>query len=374
MVRELIAQFEALDDPRCDRKVEHKLVDVLVIAVCAVLAEAASFEDIALYGRCKRLWLERFLELPNGIPSHDTFRRVLMLVEPDAFERCFLRWVRAVFRPDEGAPRQVAVDGKVVRRSFDRRRGRSPLQLVSAYATEHGLVLAQRATETQGGELAALPELLDGLDLRGCLVSLDALACQPAVAERIVSRGADYLVTLKANRRKAHAEVKGWFATHAFAPGAPLSPCSDAFEESHGRLVRRRVFACPDVGALATLKDWPGLKAVLAVETIRGVTGAGKVTAEIRHYLSSAPLPPEALAAAIRKHWAIENGLHWVLDVGFREDASRVRDRTAARNLALLRKIALNLARADGSPKASLKGKRKHAAWDDAFMAKLITG
>ncbi len=144
MVRELIAQFEALDDPRCDRKVEHRLVDVLVIAVCPVLAEAASFEDIALYGRCKRLWLERFLELPNGIPSHDTFRRVLMLIDPDAFERCFLRWVRAVFRPDEDAPRQVAVDGKAVRRSFDRRRGRSPLHLVSAYATEHGLVLAQR--------------------------------------------------------------------------------------------------------------------------------------------------------------------------------------------------------------------------------------
>ena len=374
MVRELIAQFEALDDPRCERKVEHKLVDVLVIAVCAVLAEAGSFEDIALYGRCKRLWLDQFLALPNGIPSHDTFRRVLLLIDPDAFERCFLGWVRAVFRPDAGAPRQVAVDGQVVRRSFDRRRGRSPLHLVSAYATEHGLVLAQRATEAKGGELAVLPELIDGLDLTGCLVSLDALACQPAVAEQIVSRGADYLVTLKANRRKAHAEVKGWFAAHAFAPGARLCPCSDAFDESHGRLVRRRVFACPDVGAFATLKDWPGLKAVLAVETIRGVTSAGKVTAEIRHYLSSAPLPSEVLAAAIRKHWAIENGLHWVLDVGFREDASRVRDRNAARNLALLRKIALNLARADGSLKASLKGKRKYAVWDDAFMAKLITG
>ena len=374
MLEALITEFEAIEDPRCAWKVEHRLVDILVIAVCAVVGEAESFEDIALYGRCKHDWLQRFLELPGGIPSHDTFRRVLMLIDPDAFERCFLGWVRAVFRPDEGAPRQVAVDGKVVRRSFDRRRGRSALHLVSAYATEHGLVLAQRATEAKGGELAVLPELIDGLDLTGCLVSLDALACQPAVAERIVSRGADYLVTLKANRRKAHAEVKGWFAAHAFAPGARLGPCSDAFDKSHGRLVRRRVFACPDIGAFATLKDWPGLKAVLAVETIRGVTGAGQVTAEIRHFVSSANAAPEALAAAIRKHWAIENGLHWVLDVGFREDASRVRDRTAARNLALLRKIALNLARADGSLKASLKGKRKYAAWDDAFMAKLIAG
>jgi hypothetical protein len=155
-----------------------------------------------------------------------------MLIDPDAFERCFLGWVRAVFRPDEGAPRQVAIDGKAVRRSFDRKHGRSPLRLVSAYATEHGLVLAQRATEAKGGELAVLPELLDGLDLEGCLVSLDALACQPAIAERVVRRGGDYLMTLKANRRKAHAEVRDWFATNAFALGTPLRPCFDAFDEA----------------------------------------------------------------------------------------------------------------------------------------------
>jgi predicted transposase YbfD/YdcC len=345
-----------------------------VIAVCAVLGEAESFEDIALYGRCKRAWLGTFLALPNGIPSHDTFRRVLMLVDPDAFERCFLAWVRAAFRSDEDGPRQVAVDGKTVRRSFDRERGRSPLHLVSAYATERGLVLAQRATEGKGGELAVLPDLLDGLDLEGCLVSLDALGCQPEVAQRISGRGGDYLLALKGNRRKAHAEVKAWFATEAFALGAPLRPSLDAFDDGHGRLVRRRVFACPDVSVFATLTDWPGLAAVPAVETIRGIPGRGRVTAEIRHYLSSARLPPERLAAAIRDHWRIENGLHWVLDVTFREDASRVRERNAARNLALLRRIALNLARADASLKASLKGKRKYAGWDDTFMATLIAG
>ncbi len=235
-------------------------------------------------------------------------------------------------------------------------------------------MLAQRATDANRGELTVLPDLLDGLDLEGCLVSLDALACQPSVAERIVGRGGDYLITLKGNRKKAHAEAKAWFAANAFAPGAPLRPFVDAFDDGHGRLVRRRVFACPDVGVLTNLKDWPGLSAVLAVETIRGVDGTGKVTAQIRHYLSSAKLPPEGLAAAIRKHWRIENGLHWVLDVGFGEDQSRVRERNAARNLALLRKIALNLARADTSLKASLKGKRKSAAWDDTFMAALIAG
>jgi predicted transposase YbfD/YdcC len=374
MLDALIKELAAIEDPRCGWKVGHRLLDILVIAVCAVLGEAESFEDIALYGRCKREWLEGFLELPNGIPSHDTFRRVLMLIDPAAFERCFLAWVRAVFRPEGGAPRQVAIDGKTVRRSFDLRKGHSPLHLVSAYATEGGIVLAQRATETKGGELAVLPDLIDGLDLEGCLVSLDALACQPGIAERIAGRGGDYLLALKGNRRKAHAEVKAWFAAGAFALGAPLRPCFDAFDESHGRLVRRRVFACTDLAPFATLRDWPGLATVVAVETIRGIPGRGKVTAEIRHYLSSARLPPEALAAAIRSHWRVENGLHWVLDVGFREDASRVRERNAARNLALLRKIALNLARADASLKASLKGKRKYAGWDDTFMATLMAG
>jgi predicted transposase YbfD/YdcC len=374
MLEALISAFETIEDPRCEWKVEHRLLDILVIAVCAALGEAESFEDIALYGRCKRRWLEGFLELPNGIPSHDTFRRVLMLVDPDAFERSFLGWVRTVFRPGGDGPRQVAIDGKTVRRSFDLRKGRSPLHLVSAYATEGGIVLAQRATETKGGELAVLPDLLDGLDLAGCLVSLDALACQPAIAERVVGRGGDYLLALKGNRKKAHAEVKAWFAANAFALDAPLRPCFDAFDDGHGRLGRRRVFACADLAPFATLKDWPGLATVVAVETIRGIPGRGEVKAEIRHYLSSARLPPEALAAAIRNHWRVENGLHWVLDVTFREDASRVRERNAARNLALLRKIALNLARADATLKASLKGKRKYAGWDDAFMAALIAG
>ena len=374
MLEALITELETIEDPRCGWKVEHRLIDVLVIAVCAVIGEAESFEDIALYGRCKRDWLQRFLELRGGIPSHDTFRRVLMLVDPDRFERCFLGWVRSVFQPDATAPRQIAIDGKTVRRSFDRRSGRSPLHLVSAYATEHGLVLAQRAAEEKKGELTVLPELLDGLDLRSCLVSLDALACRPEIAERIVGRGGDYLITLKGNQRKVHAEVRDWFAANAFALGAPLRPCFDAFDDGHGRLVRRRVFACSDVDAFAALKDWPELAVVLAVEIIRGVNGKGKVTAEIRHYLSSAKFPPEVLAAAIRNHWRVESGLHWVLDVGFREDASRVRERNAARNLALLRRIALNLARADSTLKASLKGKRKHAGWDNAFMATLIAG
>lgn len=397
MIEGLVEQLAALDDPHCAGKVEHRLVDVLVIAVCAVVAEAETFEDIALYGRCKESWLREFLELPGSVPSHDTFRRVLMLIDPDAFERCFLAprpaplaapsetdrcaMVRDAFPPDNGSdagaaagPEQTAVDGKMVRHPFDRRHGRSPLHLVSAFAVGRGLVLAQRAVDGKGGETSALPAMLDGLRLDDCLVSLDALSCRREVAEHIVSRGADYLLTLKANQGKVHDEVRAWFAAHAFDRGAELRPCFDAFDDTHGRLVHRRVFACPDASGFATLRGWPGLAMVFAAETIRGVNGTGIVTAEIRHYLSSSTAPPEVLAQAIRRHWAIENGQHWVLDVTFGEDRSRVREQNAARNLALLRRIALNLLRADASLKASLKGKRKVAAWNDTYMARLLRG
>jgi predicted transposase YbfD/YdcC len=246
--------------------------------------------------------------------------------------------------------------------------------LVSAFAVEHGLVLAQRATGAKRGEPAALPGLLDGLELRGCLVSLDALACRPAIAEHVTVRGGDHLLALKANRKKAHAEVNRWFEANAFSLGGSLRPRFDAFDEGHGRLGRRRVFACTGLDALPALEGGPRLTTVPAVEDTRGVNGTGKVTARIRYYLTSGKQQPEKLAVAIRRHWMIENGLHWVLDVGFHEDASRVRERTAARNLALLRRIALNLARADTTLKASLEGKRKSAAWDNTFMATLIKG
>ena len=281
---------------------------------------------------------------------------------------------------DDEAPPQIAVDGKTLRRSFDRRQKRTPLHLVSAFATRSGLVLAQRRVAEKGGEPAVLKELLAGLDVRGALISLDAASCHPSAAGAIVARGADYLIALKGNQRALHAAAKAWFAERAFTPGGGLRPCSDTMDERHGRLVRRCVFVADATalpGAAELTIAWPGLRRVVAVETKRLVEnpapGAPRgVSREVRYYLTSLAAPEARIAAAVRAHWGIENRLHWVLDTGFGEDLSRVRDRNAAANLAVLRRIALNLVRADTSCPGSLKGKRKMAGWNDAFMLRLV--
>src|SRR4051812_27582719 len=332
--------FSALEDPRCSGKVEHRLIDILVIAVCAVIACAESWDDIALYGRNKLGWLRSFLTLANGILSHDTFRRVFMLIDPDAFEACFTAWAQSFA---EAFDREVvAIDG--MRRSFDRGRAQGPLHLVSAWASEQGLSLGQREVDGKSNEITAIPALLETLSLKNCIVTLDAMGCQKAIADRILERGADY------------------------------QPVFDAFDDSHGRLVRRRVFVCPEAADLKALDAWPELRTVLAVETIRGVNGSSKVEAEIRYFLSSCRDDPTVLVQAIRRHWTIENGLHWVLDVTFREDDSRVRNRTAARNLAILRKIAINLMGRDRTSRISMRARRKQAAWNDDYMLSLLVG
>jgi len=371
-IESLVQHFEAVEDPRCRGKVLHRLDEILVIAVCAVIACAESWDDIALYGRSKLAWLKSFLELPNGIPSHDTFRRVFMLIDPDAFEAGFTAWTGSLVA---GFEREVvAIDGKTLRRSFDHGREQAPLHLVSAWASEQGLVLGQRCVDGKSNEITAIPALLDQLALQNSIVTLDAMGCQTAIAGRILARGGDYLLTLKANHPTAHAAVAEHFDQHCFRLGAPNRADSDAFDDTHGRLVRRRVFASTAAAELEALSGWPGLHTVLAVEAIRGVNGSSKVESEIRYFLSSCRDDPAVLAQAIRSHWAIENALHWVLDVTFCEDDSRVRDQHAARNLSVLRKIAINLVGRDRSAKASVRAKRKKAAWDDGYMRQLLAG
>ncbi len=370
MIEKLVEHLSALDDPRCAGKVEHRLVDILVIAVCAVIACAESWEDVALYGRSKEAWLRRFLELPNGIPSHDTFRRVFMLIDPDAFEACFTAWAQGL--AVLGEQEVVAIDGKTVRRSFDRGREQGPLHLVSAWASGQGLVLGQRQVDGKSNEITAIPELLDALELEGTLVTLDAMGCQKAIAQRILDRRADYLLGLKANHGKAYAAVQSHFESLCFQRGATLRPVADAFDETHGRAVRRRAFASPEAASLPALAAWPQLRTVLAIESIRHLNGQSKVDTEVRYFLSSSAADAPLLAQAVRRHWSVENNLHWVLDVNFREDESRLRDPAAVRNMALLRKIALNLVSRDRSTKNSLRAKRKRAAWDDDYMGKIL--
>jgi len=364
--------FVAVEDLRCSGKVEHRLIEVLVIAVCAVIACAESWDDIALYGRSKLVWLRTFLELAHGIPSHDTFRRVFMLIDPDAFEAGFAAWAGSLV--DRFEREVVAIDGKTVRRSFGHGREQSPLHVVSAWASEQGLVLGQRCVDGKSNEITAVPDLLDQLALGNSIVTLDAMGCQTAIAEKILARGGDYLLTLKGNHPLAHTAVVEHFDQRCFRRGASQRADCDAFDDTHGRLVRRRVFASTDAAALDALSGWPGLRTVLAVESIRSVNSAPKVESEIRYFLSSCPDGPAVLGQAIRSHWAIENTLHWVLDVTLREDDSRVRDRTAVRNLALLRKIALNIVGRDKTTKASVRARRKKAAWNDAYMLKLLVG
>jgi len=371
-VRNLVAEFSTLEDPRCGGKVEHRLIDILVIAVCAVIAGAESWEDIALYGRSKIDWLGKFLVLPGGIPAHDTFRRVFMLIDTERFETCFEAWARSF-----GATLDrevVAIDGKTIRGSFDRGREQGPLHVISAWACDRRLVLGQRQVGDKSNEITAIPELLDVLDIKGAIVTLDAMGCQRTIATKILERGADYLVTLKANQGKKHSAVQELCATTCFSRSPIHQPVHDEFDDGHGRLVRRRVFVCSDALALEPLRDWPGLKSVLAVETIRSVNGSGKTEAEIRYFLSSSADQPEVLANAIRRHWQIENSLHWVLDVTFNEDHCRIRDRNAVQNFSLLRKIAINLVRRHQTSKASLKGRRKMAAWDNHYMEQVLTG
>ncbi|NRA86231.1 MAG: ISAs1 family transposase [Rhizobiales bacterium] len=367
-----------MEDPREAAKTEHLLQDILAIAVCAVLAGAESFDDIALYGRYKLDWLSQFLALANGIPSYDTFRRVFMLIDASAFETCFLSWTRSVFKgPKNDNISHIAIDGKTMRRSFDRRKEQSPLHVVSAFSTGSGLTLAQRVIPAKSGEASVLPELLKGLDLNGCLISLDALHCQKTTAEAIRSEGADYLIALKGNQKTIHREVVKYFDANVFKQSAKLKAIYDAFDETHGRSVRRRVFVCADLAAFKALNNWPDVNQVFAVETISSVNNPHggkprKISADIRYFITSSTIDALTISAAIRNHWAIENSLHWVLDVGFREDDCRVRDRNAAANLSVLRKIAINLVKSDKSQKGSIKGRRKAAAWNNDYMQNLI--
>jgi len=370
----LRAHFAVLPDPRIERTKRHQLLDIITIAICAVLCGADSWVDVEVFGQAKLTWLRTFLALPNGIPSHDTFGRVFAALDPQHFEQCFLAWVRAVVTHTEGEV--VALDGKTLRRSHGRSAGQAPLHLVSAWAAANGLVLGQVAVDTKSNEITALPALLQVLALHGCIVTIDAMGCQTAIAQTIIDQGGDYVLALKANHPTLHDAVAAYFAT---ARARAFQDVPHGYQQTvnggHGRVETRQYWTVSDPAVLARLDPtgaWAGLTSVGMVERQRET--AGKTTCETHYYLSSLGGDVIPFADAVRRHWGIENRLHWVLDIAFREDDSRVRVGHAAENFAVLRHIALNLLRQDHSVKVGMKAKRLKAGWDEAYLLHLLNG
>jgi predicted transposase YbfD/YdcC len=368
----LAHHFADLTDPRVDRTKLHDLLDIVAIAVCAVVAGADAWEHIEQFARAKQVWLKSFLALPNGIPSHDTIARVFARLDPDEFQRCFLRWVGAL---QEATNRRViAIDGKTLRRSFDRAKGKSALHLVHAWATANHLLLGQVAVDEKSNEITAIPKLLRMLEITGAIVTIDAMGCQKEIARTIREEGADYLLALKANHERLYDQVKAFWegAYRRGFKGYGVMTYHRQWNEGHGRFEARRCWATSDLSWLGGREEWEGLKSVVFVESERFV--GESLTVEERYYLSSLPADAELLNQAARSHWAVENSLHWVLDVTFQEDRSRIRKGGAPENFGLLRRLALCLLKKETSSKRSIKGKRLQAAWDDTYLLRVLCG
>lgn len=356
--------FAPLKDPRIERTKRHQLLDIIIVAICGIICGAESWVEIAEFGQAKLAWLKQYLPLSNGIPSHDTFGRVFALLDPHAFQTCFLHWVQAMSQRTQGEV--VALDGKTLRRSFDRAAGRHPLHLVSAWACKNRLVLGQVKTADHSNEITAIPQLLRLLDLAGCVVTVDALGTQKSIAQDITTAQADYVLALKGNQATAFEEVRlfldDWATTH---------PAMQTTEKDHGRIEIRRAWLSSDIAWFQDKPAWSGLTTVGMVEAERHLNS--QTQTQRRYYLSSLPAQDvPRFADAVRAHWNIETALHWTLDVCFGEDQSRVRKLHAPENLALLRRMALNLLKRETSRKGGVKVRRLRAACDPTYLAQIL--
>ena len=364
--------FGDMPDPRVTGRCDHCLIEILLVAVCAVVCGAESWSEVEEFGNAKEGWLKQYLTLPAGIPSHDTFSRVFRLLNADQFQQRFMRWVESHFSVSTG--QVIAVDGKTVRGSRDKFRGQEAIHLVSAWASESGVLLGQHKVETKSNEITAVPELLKLLFIKGCIVTVDALNCQKTFAQTVIDQQADYVFALKANHPQLHQDVVDWFA---WAQQRDFRDVNHSFHQTinkaHGRIEIRRCWAIHDPLALESMgyyEGWAGLRSVVMVQRERRMASATQT--ETVYYLSSLPADAQRLLAATRAHWSVENTFHWTLDVIFAEDASRVRLDDAPENLAVIRHIALNLLKQHPA-NISLKRKRFRAALDDAFLVELLT-
>lgn len=353
--------FSVLPDPRREHHntKKHRLIDIIIITVLAVICGADDWVAIEDFGRKKKKWLKKVLELPNGIPSHDTFGRVFAILDPAEFERCFFAWVNDVNTLTNGEV--VAIDGKSVRRSHD---GQSkPLHLISAFATANGVSLGQRKVDGKTNEITAIPELLKLLDLTGCIVTIDAMGTQRWIVKKILNKGADYVLAVKRNQGRLYHDIQKIFKQK--------QPHHVRTEESgHGRTEVRECWVTGDLHGIRDLALWDQLTSVALVKHQRTVQE--KTTTEIRYYISSLAADAKKILTTVRAHWRIENSLHWTLDVAFNEDGSRVRAGHAAANLAIVRKLALNLLRQETTAHMGIKNKRLSAGWDEEYLLKVL--
>lgn len=370
MAGSIESHFSELPDPRVPRGQRHSLSALLTIAICAVICGADSWTEVEQFGRAKKRWFQTFLDLPHGIASHDTFGRVFAALNPEAFDRCFRSWTKALAAHTGG--KLIAIDGKTLRRSFAHAWDKSAIHMVSAYACTNNLVFGQLATEAKSNEITAIPKLLELLDLTGSVVTIDAMGCQKEIARTIIQGGGDYLLALKDNQPTLHRKVRG-LLDEAILEGF-VGMTHDRFEETdagHGRIETRRVWCTPEVHWIKQHKDWPGLRSVVVIESIRRV--GTEESSERRYYISSLDGSDAArVAALVRGHWGIENRLHWTLDMAFREDDCRVRTGHAAENFSRLRRIALNLLKCEKTLRVGLKAKRLRAGWDHDYLLAVL--
>jgi predicted transposase YbfD/YdcC len=363
--RSLIEHFSGMNDPRIERSRRHKLVDIIVIGVVGALCSAESWEDVQMIAEEKESWLRKFLELPNGIPSHDTISRVFARLSAKEFELRFSAWMRDTAQLTDGEV--VAIDGKRLRRSFDKASGKAAIHMVSAWATGNGVVLGQVKVDDKSNEITAIPQLLQVLEIKGCIVTIDAMGCQKDIATQIIDKGADYVFGLKGNQSSTLGAVEMHFDTTKIVPETLTTTDGD-----HGRIETRH-YQVVEANLIPELANWPGCQSAAMVTSIREV-GDTKAT-ETRYYISSLSPSADKVAKAIRGHWGIENSLHWVLDVEFDEDRSRVRKGESPENLAVVRHVAINLLKQEKSLKRASTGrKRLKCCMSNDYLGKVLLG
>lgn len=370
----IAAAFAGLEDPRIERKKLHKLLDIIVIAICGVICGADDWANIEMFGLKKISWLKQFLELPNGVPSHDTFGRVFGRLKAEEFQRCFYEWVKAVQEVTKG--QVIALDGKQLRASMDSYAGKGAIYMVNAWANENQMVIGQRKVDDKSNEITAIPELLRMLEISGCIITIDAMGCQTEIAAQIVDQGGDYVLAVKDNQQYLHedlARLFEWFL-QARDPACDTDDYCKTVEKDHGRIEIRQCWALDTAlfgDRIRNLTAWKQIRSLVLVTSERRI--GEETSIQSRYFISSLQPHAKKLLFAVRSHWSIENSLHWQLDIVFDEDHSRIRKDNSPQNFAVIRQLALNLLKKEKTAKGGLQSKRLQAAWDDNYLLKVLS-